>query len=48
MRRRSELAIIHDTAHSYSKQLALRLARTDRRYTVSASIGDRTGKVFID
>jgi bifunctional non-homologous end joining protein LigD len=42
-------AISHDEAHRYSRALAERLAATDRgRYTVSASMAQRPGRLFID
>jgi bifunctional non-homologous end joining protein LigD len=39
----------HDQAHAYSMQLAERLANTNRqRYTTSAAMADRAGRLFID
>jgi bifunctional non-homologous end joining protein LigD len=38
----------HNAAHRYCKKLALRLGATDPRYTISAALGHRTGRVFID
>jgi bifunctional non-homologous end joining protein LigD len=39
----------HDQAHAYSMQLAERLANTNRqRYTTSAAMADRPGRLFID
>jgi bifunctional non-homologous end joining protein LigD len=41
--------LTHDQAHAYSRSIAERLARTDpRRYTVSASMVQRRGRLFID
>lgn len=43
-----ESGVTHDAAR-YCKQLAQRLAATDRaRYTVSASMAERGGRLFID
>jgi bifunctional non-homologous end joining protein LigD len=42
-------AISHDEAHRYSRTIAERIAATDRsRYTVSASMAQRPGRLFID
>jgi bifunctional non-homologous end joining protein LigD len=39
----------HDAAHQYSRELAQRIAGTDPdRYTTSAAMPERTGKLFID
>jgi bifunctional non-homologous end joining protein LigD len=39
----------HDEAHRYTRELAKRLtARDPKRYTVSAALGQRPGRVFID
>jgi bifunctional non-homologous end joining protein LigD len=39
----------HDAAHRYSRVLAQQMAAADpRRYTVSAAIADRNGRLFID
>jgi bifunctional non-homologous end joining protein LigD len=39
----------HDEAHAYSMQLAERLANTNpERYTTSAAMADRRGRLFID
>jgi bifunctional non-homologous end joining protein LigD len=38
----------HDQARAYSKDLAMRIMGEDRRYTVSASMGQRPGHLFID
>jgi bifunctional non-homologous end joining protein LigD len=38
----------HDQARAYARDLAERIAATDGRYTTSASIGQRTGHLFID
>ncbi|MDB6044610.1 MAG: ligase [Gammaproteobacteria bacterium] len=39
----------HDAAHRYSRVLAQRMAASDpRRYTVSAAIAARSGRLFID
>src|SRR3977135_3874146 len=39
----------HDAAHRYSRQLAQRLAALDpTRYTVSAALAQRPGRLFID
>ena len=39
----------HDEAHAYSMQLAERLANTNpQRYTTSAAMADRRGRLFID
>jgi bifunctional non-homologous end joining protein LigD len=38
-----------DTAHQYTRALAERLASTDpRRYTTSAALLDRPGRLFVD
>ncbi len=39
----------HDQAHDYSRELAEKLAATDRaRFTTSAALRERTGHLFID
>lgn len=39
----------HDRAHAYARRLAERLAATDlERYTVSASMAERPGRLFVD
>jgi bifunctional non-homologous end joining protein LigD len=38
----------HDQARAYAKDLAERTAVADRRYTTSASMGQRPGHLFID
>jgi bifunctional non-homologous end joining protein LigD len=38
----------HDVARAYTKDLAERMASADRRYTISASTGQRPGHLFID
>lgn len=39
----------HDTAHQRAKEIAARLAASDgRRYTISAAMHERRGRVFID
>jgi bifunctional non-homologous end joining protein LigD len=39
----------HDQAHRYCQRVAQRIAATDAdRYTVSAAIGKRPGRLFID
>jgi bifunctional non-homologous end joining protein LigD len=39
----------HDAAHRYSRELAQRIAQTDRtRYTTSASMSERKGRLFVD
>jgi bifunctional non-homologous end joining protein LigD len=41
--------LTHDAAHRYSHQLAQRLAALDpSRYTVSAALAQRPGRLFID
>jgi bifunctional non-homologous end joining protein LigD len=41
--------ISHDEAHPYSRTIAERIAAIDRsRYTVSASMAQRPGRLFID
>jgi bifunctional non-homologous end joining protein LigD len=41
--------ISHDEAHRYAKRLAERIARLDpMRFTLAASPGARSGKIFID
>ena len=41
--------LTHDAAHRYSRQLAQRLAALDpKRYTVSAALAQRPGRLFID
>jgi bifunctional non-homologous end joining protein LigD len=42
-------ALTHDEAHAYSRSIAERLAMADpERYTVSASMAQRRGRLFID
>jgi bifunctional non-homologous end joining protein LigD len=44
-----EPEMTHDAAHRYSKRLAQRLAVTDPlRYTLSAAMSERTGRLFVD
>jgi len=44
-----ERKMTHDAAHSYAKGLAQQLAATARnRYTLSAAMGQRKGRLFID
>jgi bifunctional non-homologous end joining protein LigD len=44
-----EQSMTHDQAHSYCKRLAQRLAATDPdRYTTSATLAKRPGRLFID
>jgi bifunctional non-homologous end joining protein LigD len=39
----------HDAAHRYSRELAQRIASLDReRYTTSAAIAERSGRLFLD
>jgi DNA ligase D-like protein (predicted polymerase) len=38
----------HDQARTFAKDLAERIAGTDRRYTTSAAMGQRRGHLFID
>ncbi len=39
----------HDEAHRYSRELATRLAATKpARYTTSAAVADRSGRLFVD
>ena len=38
----------HDEVHRYSRALATRFAATDARYTTTASLAQRTGRLFID
>jgi bifunctional non-homologous end joining protein LigD len=40
--------ISHDQARAYARDLAERIVGTDRRYTTSASMGQRAGHLFID
>jgi bifunctional non-homologous end joining protein LigD len=44
-----EQSMTHDEAHAYCKRLAWRLAATDPdRYTTSAALAKRPGRLFID
>jgi len=38
----------HDQAHAYARDMAERIAGSDRRYTVSAAMSQRPGRLFID
>jgi DNA primase len=41
--------ITHDEAHAYSRALTEKLVAKDRkRYTASASLSDRPGRIFLD
>ena len=44
-----DTSMSHDQAHRYSRELATRLAATQpSRYTTSAAIGQREGRLFVD
>jgi bifunctional non-homologous end joining protein LigD len=43
-----EPQLTHDEAHEYARELAERLANTNRRYTTSAVMSRRKGRLFID
>jgi bifunctional non-homologous end joining protein LigD len=40
--------LTHDEAHDYAREIAEVLAKTDRRYTTSAVMTQREGRLFID
>ena len=45
----SDRSMSHDKAHAYSRELALRLTATNpRRYTISAGMHEREGRLFVD
>ena len=44
-----DTSMSHDQAHRYSRELATRLAATrPSRYTTSAAMGEREGRLFVD
>jgi bifunctional non-homologous end joining protein LigD len=43
-----EPQLTHDEAHDYAREMAEGLAKTDRRYTTSAVMSRRKGRLFID